>query len=333
MKKDDPEILKLYGLTAEEAQDPGRALLSGGVRKMFDVLRYMKLPYDLGEDGMQRAPDYGKRPPAWQSLTGLFPDQIEEMPPEKREEKAQNLVDIVLHLLRSEINLDKEKPNPYHTVQWDPLPKICAQLGISRAELSRQSKFATGLAAHELVDIVRVKNVKEKMKAQVREFMAVLVPQASSLPPDVPQASSLRVEETPAAHAGKMPAVQFTAAAVWKMLREARKGPHFHRGQWALTLGFPNHARFYRACMVFFQLAPQQLELIAIEEVFEETKQAQPSGCGGEDAATTAGGTPALRTPAQQTDERLSQIVWNQMKSRHVQFFAELSEKLWSEAS
>src|SRR5437764_1094184 len=106
MKKDDPEILKRFGMTEEDARDPAKAMLSGGVRKMYDVLRYMKLPYDLGEDGMKRVPDCGKRTPAWQMLTGLSPDQLEEMPPDIREEKAKNLVDIVLHLLRNEMKAE-----------------------------------------------------------------------------------------------------------------------------------------------------------------------------------------------------------------------------------
>src|SRR4051812_37618678 len=157
MRRVDPEILKLYGLTEEDVMDPGKALLSAGVRKMFDVIRFMKLPVDLGSDGMGREqlPGYSPAdaPPIWQSMTGLFPGSEVDMPPEKREEALQQLVEIVMRLLRYEWQLETTAPNRYHTVYWDPLPKICTRLSIARAELSRLSKEATGLAAHELVDI------------------------------------------------------------------------------------------------------------------------------------------------------------------------------------
>ena len=96
MRRDDPEILKLYGLTEEDIQDPGKALLSAGVRKMFDVCRFMKLPVDLGPDGMGTAQIPGHTPadgpPIWQSMTGLFPGSEQDMPPEKREAIGEGLL-------------------------------------------------------------------------------------------------------------------------------------------------------------------------------------------------------------------------------------------------
>ena len=336
MKRDDPELLKLLGLTEEEARDPGRAMFSGGIDKLFKVLRFMHMPAELGPDGMGGCPETGQRVPPWQSMTGLFPDTAENMAPDLREEKARNLIDIVLHYLRYEMNAEKQTPQVYHTIQWDPLPKICEQLRIARVELSRQSKLATGLAAHELVDVIRIRDVKEKMKVHVREFLAAINEERGQLASHGARASSPAAQSLDP-HAGGTPAPQ-SAVEVWKLLREARKGPHFHRGQWALTLGFPNHARLYRACMVYFQLAPQQLELMAIEEVLDEMKseKGEIKKDGSVEADTSdssvikeGGDAPPEKTAA----ERLTQIVWNQMKARHVQFFADISEQVWAEAS
>jgi AraC-like DNA-binding protein len=337
MKRDDPAILKLYNITEEEAANPGQALLSAGVRKMYDILRFMELPYDLGEDGsgMNRAvaaANAGPKIPLWQTITGLTPGSEERMAPEQREEALENLVEVVSRLLRFEMNLENEKPNLYHTPHWDPLPKICVRLGISRAELSRLSKEATGLAAHELVDVVRVKSVKEKMKEHVRVFLTALRNEECGLRNANLKGASLDGEragvggEDAATTAGGTPALpisarQLSALQVWEMLRRARRGPQFHRGQWAQHLGFPNYARFYRACLVFFKLAPQQLELMAVEEVLEESPKSEVQSPTSVD-----------ENPKSVEHERLANVVWEELKRRHVQFFAGVGGKVWAQA-
>ena len=342
MKRDDPQILKLYGLTAEEAADPGTAVLSAGVRKIFDVCRFMALPVDLGENGMGKSDaaiaQAAQQVPLWQSMTGLFPGTEKTMPPETREEAVENLVEIVLRLLRYEMKLESEKPNLYHTMHWDPLQKICIRLGIARAELSRLAKEATGLAAHELVDVVRVKGVKEKMKEHVRVFLRALRIEnckfqsanlnsdavVGALSPDKLDSSGLRAPTTEPVAPTTRPT---TALQVWALLKEARRGPQFHRGQWAQHLGFPNYARFYRACLVFHQLAPQQLELMAIEEVLEEIKNEKSEMKKAGEAEIDPVDAVAVEK------ERMARVVWEELKRRHVQFFAGMGGKVWAEAS
>ncbi len=303
MKRHDPGILKIYGLTEAEADNPGEALLSAGVQKLFNVVQYMKLPLDLDAAGAATSPEFSthplnacrgakNEPPLWQTLTGLFPHTASTMAPEKREEALETLLSIVLRLLRFEMNAERQAPNAYHTVYWDPLPKICLRLGIAKSELSRLAKEGSGLAAHELVDVVRVKGVKEKMKEQARTFIEALKTEK-----DAPS----------------------TALGIYYALKKARSGPQFHRGQWALTFGFPNYARFYRACLVFYQLAPQQLELMAIEEVLAEM-----AGADEQTRADSGGDVEAC--------ERMKKVVWEELKGRHVQFFAENSGKGWAAA-
>ncbi|HYG75198.1 MAG TPA: hypothetical protein VEK08_09375 [Planctomycetota bacterium] len=312
MKRYDAQVLKLYGLTEEDARDPAAALLSEGVKKMFKVVQFMKLPVDLGDDGLGQARVLAeeKNVPLWRSMTGLFPDSEGNMSPEKREQAVEQLVGIVLKLLRFEMKADAEAKNLYHTPYWDPLPKICARLGIANCELSRLSKEACGLAAHELVDVVRVKAVKDQMKEHVRMFIAAIKEEAASSPPGTEDTSVLS-----------------DPLALLKILRQARRGPQFHRGQWALTLGFPTYARFYRASLVFYQLAPQQLELVAIEEVLAEIAAAEKAEQGS--AAATV--TPA-KPKKKSVSQRLAYVVWAQLKQRHVQFFADLKQTVLAEA-
>jgi len=301
MKRHDPQVLKLFGLTEEEANNPGAALLSEGVKKLHRVVQFMKLPEDLDAERRwsERAVEH-KTLPLWQSMTGLTPNSEDNMSPEKREEALEELIKIVLHLLRYELKAEAESPREFHTAYWDPLPKVCSALGLARTELSRLSRAGCGLVAHELVDVVRVKAVKDIMKERVREFMAVL-------------------------NAPREPGEKFTppttANGIHKMLLAARRGPHFHRGQWALTFNFPNHARFHRACLVFYKLAPQQLELLVIEELLKEMK--------AERAAESNATETASEKPRFTVYERLKAVVWDQLKAQHVQFFAE-REKAWA---
>ncbi|HYG77760.1 MAG TPA: hypothetical protein VEK08_22330 [Planctomycetota bacterium] len=292
MKRHDPQILKVYGLTEEDAANPGAALLSEGVKKLWKVMRFMKLPLDLDAERKwdERAAQHADLP-IWQALSGLRPK--EEMAPEKREAAIEELIKIVLHFLRFELKAEAEAPNQYHTVYWDPLPKICASIGLARAELSRLAKEGCGLAAHELVDVVRVKTVKETMKKHARVFIAALN----------------------ATEPGEKNTAPTTAQGIYKMLQAARRGPHFHRGQWALTFGFSNHARFLRACLAYYKLAPQQVELMAIEEVLKEMKAQNKESSSADD----------LKPQKLTAFERLKRVVWDQLKAQHVLEFAEAS--------
>src|SRR6185436_14323522 len=103
-----------------------------------------------------------------------------DISPDQREERLTLLVNVVLKLLREEYKIEQNKPNKFHTPFWDPLPKVCSGLSISRAHLSRLSKEACGLAAHELVDALHVETVKDKMKESIRRFVEAMQAQCAT---------------------------------------------------------------------------------------------------------------------------------------------------------
>jgi AraC-like DNA-binding protein len=284
----NPELLRMLGVTEEDMRNPGAALTSAGVEKMFAILKAMEMPLEEEDGRMIDRPPQEKRTPVWQAITGMTKESEGAMGPRQREEALQVLVNVVLKFLRYEMQAERENPCVYHTVFWDPLQKVCSALGIARAQLSRLSREATGLSAHELVDGIRAESVREKMKESVTKVVELLRREHKK--------EALSVRE------------------VWNALREARRGPQFHRGQWALGYGFPNYLRFYRACLFYYKLAPQQLELSIIEElVGEKTAEAEP---------------------AQETDTENAHVdpFLRVMKRREVQFFTELSALVWKEA-
>jgi AraC-like DNA-binding protein len=290
-RRRNPELLAMLGVTEEEMSDPGRALTSAGVDKMFKILKAMEMPLEdeqgnFAGGGMSRP----ECVPVWQMISGLTRDTEKSMSPEVREERLQILVNVVLKFLRFEIDAERAKPSVFHTVFWDPLAKVCSALGIARAQLSRLTKEATGLAAHELVDGIRAESVKAKMRESILKVVELV----------------RKGQEKEA----------LTVREVWAALREARRGPQFHRGQWALGFGFSNYLRFYRACLFYYKLAPQQLELSVIEEVLGAKVCDEPAADTNKDGAENAHVDPFLRV----------------MKGREVQFFTELGGFVWKEA-
>ena len=287
-RRRNPQLLAMLGVTEDDMRDPGAALTSAGVEKMFAILKAMELPLEEDGERLGIGTPPPKHAPMWQAITGLAKDSDNAMGPKQREQQLQVLVNVVLKFLRFEMNAESTNPNVYHTVFWDPLQKVCSALGIARAQLSRLSKEATGLSAHELVDGIRAESVRAKMKASVEKVVELLRSR--------PNATELRVQD------------------VWSALREARRGPQFHRGQWALGFGFANYLRFYRACLFYYKLAPQQLELSVIEDVLNGKVDAEPATQN--ECETDAHVDPFLRV----------------MKRREVQFFTELSGLVWKES-
>jgi hypothetical protein len=300
-RRRNPELLKMLGVSEEDMRNPGAALTSAGVDKMYAILKAMEMPLEE-EDGriVGEGTPREKRTPVWQMITGLSKESESGMAPRQREEALQVLVNVVMKFLRYELKAEREKPDVYHTVFWEPLQKVCSALGIARAQLSRLSKEATGLAAHELVDGLHAETVKAKMRDSISKVVELI-----------------RREKESAAAQGAKP-TELSAREVWAALREARRGPEFHRGQWAMGFGFANYMRFYRACLFYYKLAPQQLEFAVIEEVL--------NGAAAESAIEEGSGESAAAG-----DDRVDPFL-RAMKGRTVQFFTELNGFLWKEA-
>jgi AraC-like DNA-binding protein len=346
----------MLGLEPEDLLDPGRTMLSGGLQRLWATQRAMELPLKTEQEEEDEGRELTKEekeeleyqrlkaiedspcckavpdeepeppPPLWQSMTGIFPENERVMSPAGRAMRLEEFIDVVMKLLRYEMEQEKAKPNIYHTVFWDPLPQVCFSLGIARAQLTRLSREATGLSAHELVDAIRVEKVKEKMKAAVRERF-----QKKRTAEDAEEAEDGLKEKA-------------TVASVYAEIKKERKGPQFHRGVWALGFGFPNYLRFYRACLFYYRLAPQQLELVAIEEVLAEENGRETAGTeagattAGTEAGATTAGTEAGATTAEdgseaekKEEEARVRAACAQVRARHVQFFTEITRRVWQE--
>jgi hypothetical protein len=129
-RRRNPQLMAMLGVTNEDMNNPGQALTSAGVDKMFKILKAMELPLEdengnFGGEELSRL----EREPVWQMITGLTRDAEKSMSPEVREERLQILVNIVLKFLRFEIEAEKAKPCVFHTVFWDPLRKCVRRWG------------------------------------------------------------------------------------------------------------------------------------------------------------------------------------------------------------
>ena len=258
-------MLAIYNLTEEDMKDPGAALVSGGVQKMWAVARVMALDLvskvrfaaaeaaktelqklqELEDD--TRDPRYleelrawgeqedAKPPrPLWQIVSGLGDANERDMSPKHRDTAILALLNVVAALARQELAAQRENPRPERSHMWDPLPRICFYLGIARAKLSRYCKELTGMAAHELIDKLRAVTLKDRLRAQFKNLK---------------------------------PKTNGSALEFYKALKEARRSPEWHRETWAMDFGFANYRRLYRACLLYYGKTPGQLEFEVIREL------------------------------------------------------------------
>src|SRR5689334_7259708 len=96
-RRRNPQLLAVLGVTEEDMSDPGKALTSAGVDKMFKILKAMELPLedengDFAGEGMTRP----ERMPVWQMISGITRESEKTMSPQVREERLQILVNVVL---------------------------------------------------------------------------------------------------------------------------------------------------------------------------------------------------------------------------------------------
>ena len=141
------------------------------------------------------------------------------------------------------------------TFFWDPLPKICLMLGISRSALSRLSKEFSDMSAHEVMDRIRAETVKDKMRQDIRLHGLKVFSYALTTGKG----------KGPFNRNKTWPFTQFRFV-YYESLKRSRVEPAFDRTTWAISFGFPNYARFRRACLLRFGMTPQQIELEIIGE-------------------------------------------------------------------
>jgi len=148
-------------------------------------------------------------------------------------------------------SIDLEAPAP-RTFLWDPIREVCHFLHIAKAPLSRLLKELTGMSAIELVDSLKAKNLKTKMRT-------VLFPALRKLVVARP------IEEGPGAKTQVDPRM-----TLWKRLKDSRRNPDFQRAIYAINLRFASHQRMYRACILAHHKTPSQLEWELLDEFLRE---------------------------------------------------------------
>jgi hypothetical protein len=158
-----------------------------------------------------------------------------------------------------------EIPKSERTIFWDPLQRICMQLGISRTKLSAYSRELTGMRAHEISDrILAKRKLKERLRARIEYYLRSEV-------------EFLREELT----RGEIFFEQLGGETrdLVRLLKSRRK---FERAaSFAVEMGFANFSRLNRACLLAFGKSLDQIEaeLVCthVQKFFEDRLKEQKS--------------------------------------------------------
>ena len=300
----EPQIVKDFGLTAEQVADPHGAMLDAGLDLLCGVqsliryrerLRIEALYVQRQEDERRDFSDatFDKwdaredefKPvacgPAWREVSGMDAEGEDACSPGERAEQIGKLLNAVERLARYELNAHAAKraagEKDARTYLWDPLASICKYLAISQRKLTTLSKEYTGMAAHELIDRIRAERVKDKMRADLRPFVANFLSTQRHEGTKAQRTEDNNKEPAEEALRSTNPQSPISnpqlASAVWYALKVSRQSPEFHRATWAMSHGFANYQRFYRACLLYYGLTPGQLELEVIRELLDEYKK------------------------------------------------------------
>jgi len=226
--------------------------------------------------------------PLWQRVSELIGER--SLRPMQRRERMRKLLKVVDGLLRTEMKTpaadENDSPEQHakmkalkaeRTVFWDPLPEVCYYLEIAQSKLAQYAKQLTGLGAKDLVDRIRVENLRAKIRERLR------------LVSEQTQASS--------GNDVKRLSVRDGAGVLLKALKASE---HFQsRQELALSVGIASKQRLHRAVLACEGVTLEQLEMQEAEKVFAamqerapvETTQATVSdGVGSDEVKGVAGG-------------------------------------------
>ena len=106
-----------------------------------------------------------------------------------------------------------------------------------------------------MVDMVRAEKLKAKMRHVLFPALNLLLKEASAI--------------------GSKGASKMDPMTLWKNLKNSRRNPNFQRAVYAIELGFPNHHRMYRACLLVYGKTPSQIEWLLIEEFLTAVHSAE----------------------------------------------------------
>lgn len=221
-----------------------------------------------------------QRRPLWQRISELTSEGAERsMRPHVRRQRIRKLLKTVDQILREELKpvtipaeaSTQEKEalvalKAERSVFWDPLPEVCFYLEIGQSKLAQYARQTTGLGAKDLVDRIRVENLRAAIRERLRKVADRLQEFTKN---DVRQLS-----------------VRDGAGVLLKALKGSE---HFvSRQEMALSVGIASKARLYRACLACERLPLEELERQEAEKVFAETREHLPAPAVPEDAAKSA---------------------------------------------
>jgi len=190
------------------------------------------------------APQEGR--PLWQRISGIDPKRENEMTRDQRDAAIRKLVQDVHNRAVAEFESEDSGkiPEGERSIFWDPLQRICLQLGISRTKLSNYSRELTGLRAHELSDRILA---KRKLPERLTHWVKTLVGL---------EMNSMR--ETIAKGRIDGQVRQFWMARMVKTVKSYRL--HELRAHFAGEMGFANFSRVSRACLLAFGMSLDHVE-------------------------------------------------------------------------
>lgn len=201
--------------------------------------------------------------PLWQRISELINERA--MRPMLRRERIRKLLKVTDRLLRAEMKtpVAGETDSPAQrasvealkaerTVFWDPLPEVCFYLEIAPTKLAQYAKQLTGLGAKDLVDRIRVEN----LRAQIRERLWRVSEQVSK------------------GNDMKRLSARDGAGVLLKALKSSE---HFqNRQDLALSVGIASKQRLLRAVLACEGVTLEQLELQEAEKVFAAMRERAP---------------------------------------------------------
>ena len=184
--------------------------------------------------------------PLWQRISGIDPKRENEMTRDERDAAIRKLVQEVHRRAIVEFESDDEGkiPEDERSIFWDPLQRICMQLGISRTKLSNYSRELTGLRAHELSDRIRAKRkLPERLTKWVQELVGL-------------EMNSMRASFAKMRIDGRVR--QYWMGRMVKTVKSFRT--HELRAHFAGQMGFANFSRVSRACLLAFGKSLDHIE-------------------------------------------------------------------------
>jgi len=260
-----------YGLEARE-RTRQQAAIAVYHRKFRDL--------SVGKAELQAATDATVHAgPLWLRVLGFDPTLAGDVEPAQRRVGIRRLVRVVERMYRVELkreDRDREVAPDRNgegcsydapSVLWDPVPEICAYLGVATSRLSALCREQTGLRVQELGDCIRTEALKARLRDRLRELGREWH-------------ASLDAEEQ-----GRL--AKDWRMSAWRFVRWVRgRGRGGSRKRLALELGVPSAARLGRAAFVVSRSTLEELELDVAMDVVKELvngpHEAMPTTPGAE---------------------------------------------------